>query len=234
MALIHCPLCDASISDQARACPKCGAVVAPNYSANPIKPNRKVSRGLICIIALSAIVIVILSILLYFKTADSNKATAYTSQGRHAYTSIPKTGTAGALAKAESYLKSSAFSYTGLIDQLEYHGFSNYEATYAANNCGADWNAQALRKAKSYLSSSAFSYTGLIDQLEYSGFTSSQAQYGADQCGANWKEQAVKKAKSYLKSSSNWTSARLKSQLEYSGFTSSEASYGVSNCGMNW
>lgn len=229
MALIHCPKCNAPISDQAKVCPKCSAAIAPNHSAKCLKSR----RWPIYIIALLGVIIVVLSILLFCKTADSNRATAYTSQGRYAYTSIPRTGTAGALVQAESYLKSSAFSYSGLIEQLEYHGFSNYEATYAANNCGADWDAQALRKAKSYLSSSAFSYTGLIDQLEYSGFTSSQARYGADHCGANWNEQAVKKAKSYLKSSSNWTSARLKSQLEYSGFTSSEANYGVSHCGIN-
>lgn len=158
----------------------------------------------------------------------------YTSQGNSEYYSPPSTGTASALEKAKSYLRTSAFSYTGLVEQLEYSGFSNYEATYAANNCGADWNEQALRKAKSYLSTSAFSYKGLIDQLEYSGFTASQAKYGADRCGANWNEQAVKKAKSYLQSSSNWTKSRLKSQLEYSGFTSSEASYGVNNCGKSW
>ena len=54
----------------------------------------------------------------------------------------------------------SAFSREGLIDQLMYEKFSTEEATYAADNCGADWNEQALKKALSYLDVSAFSYKG--------------------------------------------------------------------------
>ncbi len=149
--------------------------------------------------------------------------------------SMPSPGEADALEKAKSLLSSNAFSYTGLIEQLEGYDFSNSEATYAANNCGADWNEQALKKAKRYLSKSVYSYKRLINQLEYSGFTASQAKYGADNCGANWNEQAVEKAKSYLKSSSNWTKSRLISQLvEVEGYTSSEASYAVDNCGKSW
>ncbi len=67
------------------------------------------------------------------------------------------TGERNALKKAQSYLDFSAFSRDGLIGQLEYEGFSNSEATYGADNVGADWNEQALKKAKSYLDFSAFS-----------------------------------------------------------------------------
>lgn len=90
-------------------------------------------------------------------------------------------GEENALKKAQSYLNVSAFSYSGLIDQLEYNGFSSAEATYAADHCGADWNEQAAKKAESYLRVSAFSYDGLVDQLEYNGFTHEQAVYGANQ-----------------------------------------------------
>ena len=83
----------------------------------------------------------------------------------------------------------SGFSYQGLIDQLssDYGDqFSVEDATYAADNCGADWNEQALRSAKDYLDYSGFSYQGLIDQLssDYGDkFTVDQATYAADQLG---------------------------------------------------
>lgn len=92
-------------------------------------------------------------------------------------------GQKNALAKAKSYLSFSAFSYKGLVDQLEYSKFSREEATYAADNCGADWNEQAAKKAQSYLNFSSFSRDGLIEQLEYSGFTHEQAVYGAQANG---------------------------------------------------
>ena len=50
-----------------------------------------------------------------------------------------------ALKSADSYLRYSAFSHDGLINQLEYEGYSTEEATYAADNCGADWDEQALK-----------------------------------------------------------------------------------------
>ena len=138
------------------------------------------------------------------------------------------TGNEGALNKAKSYLRSSAFSYSGLIDQLEFCGFTESEAKYGADNCGADWYEQAELKAKSYLRSSSFSYNGLIDQLEFTGFTESEAKYGADNCGADWFDQAVKKAKSYRKSS-GFSGSRLVEQLEYTGFTQEQAEYGERN-----
>lgn len=88
-----------------------------------------------------------------------------------------------ALEKAYDYLEYTAFSYTGLIDQLEFEGFSNREATYAADHCGADWNQQATLKAQEYLEYSAFSRSELIDQLEFEGVTHSQAVYGVEENG---------------------------------------------------
>lgn len=92
-------------------------------------------------------------------------------------------GMKNALKSAMSYLKYSAFSYTGLIKQLEYEKYSKSEATYAADHCGADWNEQAVRSAKQYMSLMAFSRSGLIKQLEFDGYTSDQAAYAATQCG---------------------------------------------------
>lgn len=98
-------------------------------------------------------------------------------------------GEKNALRKAHDYLDYTAFSYTGLIGQLEFEGFTTEEATYAADNCGADWFQQAEKKADDYLDYSAFSYSGLIGQLEYEGFTTEQATQAADNCGADWNEQ---------------------------------------------
>jgi len=76
-----------------------------------------------------------------------------------------------------------AFSYKGLIEQLEFEQYSHEDAVYAANNCGADWNEQAAKKAKDYLSIMAFSKASLIEQLEFEGFTHEQAVYGAEANG---------------------------------------------------
>ena len=92
-------------------------------------------------------------------------------------------GKAQALASAQSYLSFTAFSYKGLIDQLQFEGYSLEDATFAADSCGADWNEQAAKAAKNYLDFMAFSRSGLIDQLEFEGFTHEQAVYGVEQNG---------------------------------------------------
>ena len=135
-----------------------------------------------------------------------------------------------ALDKADSYLSWTNFSRQGLIDQLEYEGFSQADSEYAVDNCGADWNEQALGKAKSYLKSSAFSYSGLIDQLEYEDFTTEQATYAVDNCGADWNEQAIKCAERYIKYT-DLSGEKLVSQLEYEGFTYDQAVYGAQQSG---
>ena len=92
-------------------------------------------------------------------------------------------GQKNAVSKAQSYLKHMAFSHDGLVRQLEFEGFSNAEAVYGADNCGADWNEQAAKKAESYLKHMSFSRDGLIKQLEFENFTSSQAIYGVEAVG---------------------------------------------------
>lgn len=84
-----------------------------------------------------------------------------------------------AVAKAKSYLRYSAFSRVGLIDQLEFEGFSTKVSTFAVDYIRVSWRNQAYKKAQSYLKYSSFSLTGLIEQLEFEGFTHSQAVYGA-------------------------------------------------------
>lgn len=92
-------------------------------------------------------------------------------------------GERNALAAAKSYLNVSAFSRKGLIEQLEFKGYSNAESTFAVDNCKVDWKEQAAKMAKSYLNSSAFSRKGLIEQLEFEGFSHEEAVYGVEQNG---------------------------------------------------
>lgn len=140
------------------------------------------------------------------------------------------TGQANALQSAKSYLDYSAFSHDGLISQLEYEGYSTEDSTYAADNCGADWNDQALKSALSYLDYSGFSYSGLIEQLEYEEFTTEQATYAADNCGADWNAEAAETAQSYMDYSS-FSRSELIDQLKYEGFTEAQAEYGAATVG---
>lgn len=97
--------------------------------------------------------------------------------------SSPTLGESNALSMAGDYLSTMPFSYSGLIEQLEYEGFTTEEATYAADKCGADWNEQAALMAQSYIDTMSFSRDGLIEQLEYEGFTSEQATFGVSSVG---------------------------------------------------
>ena len=85
--------------------------------------------------------------------------------------------------KALDYLAYTSFSYSGLVGQLEYEGYTHEEAVYGVDRCGADWNKQAALKAKQYLDYTSFSRDGLIAQLEYEGFTPQQAEYGVQAVG---------------------------------------------------
>lgn len=116
-------------------------------------------------------------------STSNNPAQSTPAPSTPAPSSGATTGEKNALSKAQQYLRVSAFSYTGLISQLEYEGFTTSEATYGADHCGADWNEQAAKKAEQYLKIMSFSRQGLIDQLKYEGFTDAQAEYGAAAVG---------------------------------------------------
>lgn len=115
--------------------------------------------------------------------SSSSPTTTTPSTNSNASTPSLTTGEKNALRTAREYLNISAFSYTGLIKQLEYEGYSTEEATYAADNCNANWNEQAAKAAKEYLSVMSFSRQGLIEQLIFDGFTQEQAEYGVTQNG---------------------------------------------------
>ncbi|MBQ9802366.1 MAG: Ltp family lipoprotein [Clostridia bacterium] len=86
-----------------------------------------------------------------------------------------------ALETAKNYLRTMGFSKQGLIEQLEFEGYTTSEATYAVEHCGANWKEQAVKVAKNYLSMMSFSKQGLIEQLEFEGFTEEEAAYGVEQ-----------------------------------------------------
>lgn len=119
----------------------------------------------------------------YTESVESDDHTSESSKTSSRYTNGPTKGQMNALREAESYLRVMAFSRSGLIEQLEYEGYSTEEATYAVDRCGADWMEQAVKKAESYLNTMAFSKSGLIEQLEYEGFTHEEAVYGVEQNG---------------------------------------------------
>ena len=92
-------------------------------------------------------------------------------------------GQKNALNAAYNYLDYTAFSYKSLVEQLEYEGYSNADAVFAVDRCGADWNDQAAKSAANYLDYSSFSRQGLIDQLLYEGFSTEQATYAVAAVG---------------------------------------------------
>lgn len=123
---------------------------------------------------------------IYRKVSDSRSPSAFIPEKFGNDTTSQKdfvnvtNGMKNALAKAESYLQIMAFSRQGLIEQLEFDGFTYSEAVYAVDYCGADWYQQAVERAQSYMDIMSFSRQGLIEQLEYDGFLYDQAVHGVD------------------------------------------------------
>jgi hypothetical protein len=91
--------------------------------------------------------------------------------------------------EAQQYLATTAFSYQGLIDQLDSSAGSGYsvnDATVSVNSLTVDWNAEAVQSAKQYMQLTPMSCQDLIDQLDSSAgdqYTVAQATYGATQAG---------------------------------------------------
>jgi hypothetical protein len=86
---------------------------------------------------------------------------------------------ANAVKSAQSYIRYSSFSRSGLINQLVFEQYSVADAEFAVKFINVDWTEQAYLTAKSYLSYSSFSLPELIGQLEFEGFTTEQATTGA-------------------------------------------------------
>ena len=112
------------------------------------------------------------------KVVENTKITITYSLGK-----APTKAQENAVKMAKTYLNIMTFSRSGLIEQLEYEGFTNEDAVYGVDNITVDWNEQAVKMAKTYLNIMSFSRSGLIEQLEYEGFTHEQAVYGVEQNG---------------------------------------------------
>jgi hypothetical protein len=94
-----------------------------------------------------------------------------------------------ALRSAEEYLRTSAFSEAGLIEQLSSEDGSKFphaDAVFAVEHLHVNWNKQAVKAAEEYLKTSSFSCQGLTEQLsseDGSKFTAAQAEYAANKVG---------------------------------------------------
>lgn len=88
-----------------------------------------------------------------------------------------------ALRAAKNYIDIIPLSRQGLIDQLVHDQYSTEDATYAADNCGADWMAQAVKSAQNYVDIMPFSHGQLVDQLVHDGFTQEEAEHGVSSIG---------------------------------------------------
>ena len=161
---------------------------------------------------------------------DSSKSLAETPEQRNARES------------AEAYLRFSAFSRTGLIEQLEYEGYSFEDASYAVDEANADWFEQAEKSAESYLDYSSFSRSGLLDQLLYEGFSEAEAAYGVERAYGSGTDSsgltasqlnAIESAESYLRFSA-FSKAGLIDQLEYEGFSLDDSTIAVSSLDVDW
>lgn len=152
MALIQCPECGKMISDKAEFCVGCGYPVKLILQDNDdFEDNESES----------------------FIDDDTDYVVLENGEPRNM-------GENMAISSAKEYLETQGFSKQGLIEQLEFEGYTKEEAIYGANNCRVDWKQQAIVVAKSYLESMSFSRCALIEQLEYDGFTHEEAQYGVD------------------------------------------------------
>ena len=139
------------------------------------------------------LIIVVIGIIAAANSGNSTKedtanANSVSRQEQNNSESVAKktnvtTGQKNALKSAKNYLSLMGFSKSGLIKQLEFDGYSSEDATYAAENCNANWNEQAAKSAKNYLDTMPFSKSELIHQLEFDGYSKEEAEYGAQSAG---------------------------------------------------
>ncbi len=116
-------------------------------------------------------------------TASSSSSTTAAPSAPPAASSNLTRSQQNAIRSAEDYLSFTAFSRKGLIEQLQFEGYSTEDATLAVDSIVVDWKEQAAKSAENYLSFTAFSRSGLIDQLVFEGFTREEAEHGVNEAG---------------------------------------------------
>ena len=189
---MQCVHCGSNYNAGDAFCPNCGTrlpVPGEPYSAKPAKAPiyKKWWFWVLCLVALSCVFSAIESLGNSNHSIDTppvltepDRSVLPTPEPEYISETI---GQKNALRAAISYISIMPFSYTGLIEQLEYENYSHEDAVYGADNCGANWSEQAAKSAKQYLELMAFSRESLIEQLEYEGYTHEQAVYGVEANG---------------------------------------------------
>lgn len=166
---IRCDNCGTLYQSRFNTCPQCNLQNSKHNTTFSKERNKTI------IVAIITALVLIIGFVSLIKGNDSTGG---------AVSSLKATiGERNALRKGKDYLSVMAFSYQGLINQLKFDGFSQTEAVYAADHCGANWKKQAAKKAEEYLDVMPFSRSGLISQLEFEGFTHEEALYGVEQVG---------------------------------------------------
>lgn len=124
------------------------------------------------------------------RTSTTAGATSTTERETTTTTAAPTTtvppetvSQSNARSMAADYLRYTAFSRSGLIDQLKFEGFSEEDAAFGVDALNVDWNDQAAQMAAQYLDYSSFSRSGLINQLVFEGFSQAEAEYGVSTTG---------------------------------------------------
>ena len=89
-----------------------------------------------------------------------------------------------ALEQAKELLEDEGYSHSRLIKELEEKSYSNDASTYAADNCGADWNEEAVERGNQFIPFlESKTKSELIEQLQHDGFTYEEALYSATEKG---------------------------------------------------
>ena len=174
---MKCPKCGKEVTGN--FCPECGAALTSQPSPAvgvASTPNKKKGKGCLIVI-LVILVLAIISAALGGQDQPASSTQQNTNSSSPATTSSQPesgsnsqdtmtTGQKNALRAAEKYLSVMPFSYSGLIEQLEYESYSTEDATYAADNCSADWNEQAAKSAKKYLDVPVVQIPNIVPQFE--------------------------------------------------------------------
>lgn len=105
---------------------------------------------------------------------------ATTSQPPATLAAAGTDGQRNAVRMANEYLEIVAFSRVELIEQLMFAGLTSEDATFGADNSGANWYNNAIRRVHDYLEFMPFDRNALIELLMSEGFTRSQAEHGVN------------------------------------------------------
>ena len=179
----------------------------------------------------------------YYKLRGETNDNYYArSDLTEAVESVPLTtapsSTNEALAKAKLLLKEEPYSKIALIYYLKNMNYSDSDATYAVENCGANWNLQALRKAEYYATfKNDVSKNRYISDLENEYFTHEEAVYAANNVNVDWYNNALTLAIYYDRNpdwSDYYSRSSMINHIELNGFTHEESVYAADNCDANW